>query len=76
MCNVPLVLAEGSIRLFPLYYDNTNTYLISQLEILYDGHWGTVCDDKWDERDGDVACSQLFPGRQTDSFIPPSLVFR
>ncbi|XP_041570872.2 scavenger receptor class A member 5 [Taeniopygia guttata] len=52
------VPSEGALRLV-----NGSGPHEGRLEIFHARRWGSVCDDGWDGRDGDVACRALgFPG--------------
>ena len=38
---------------------NGNAVTEGRVEIWYDSHWNTVCDDSWDTTDAHVVCQQL-----------------
>jgi len=44
-------------------YDNQisdkNGLVGGRVEICFDGRYGTICDDLWDQEDASVACSHL-----------------
>ena len=55
MYNVVIIfLLDASIRLL-----GGRNKLEGRVEIMYQGIWGTICDDGWDDTDATVVCREL-----------------
>ena len=56
MTNIPITDLSPAL---PVRLINGTSKNEGRVEVLHNGQWGTVCDDKWDDKAAQVVCKQL-----------------
>ncbi|PVD22131.1 hypothetical protein C0Q70_17935 [Pomacea canaliculata] len=53
------VICSGSSNNYPIRLNGSSLNYQGRVEIMYNGQWGTICDDNWDDHAAQVVCQQL-----------------